>query len=76
MGQVTIYIDKETEEKMISSAKAANVSKSKWVSDVIREKVASEWPASLRELAGAWDDFPTLEELRSGDGKDVGRESL
>ena len=76
MGQVTIYIDKETEEKMISSAKAANVSKSKWVSDVIREKVASEWPASLRELAGAWDDFPTLEELRSGGGKDVGRESL
>ena len=76
MGQVTIYIDKETEEKMISSAKAANVSKSKWVSDVIREKVASEWPASLRELAGAWDDFPALEELRSSDGKDVGRESL
>jgi len=76
MGQVTIYIDKETEEKMISSAKAANVSKSKWVSDVIREKVATEWPASIKELAGAWEDFPTVDELRSGDGKDVRRESL
>ncbi len=76
MGQVTIYIDKETEEKMISSAKVANVSKSKWVSDVIREKVAMEWPLSVKELAGAWQDFPAIEELRSGDGKDVRRETL
>jgi hypothetical protein len=76
MGQVTIYIDKETEDKMISSAKAANVSKSKWVSDVIREKVATEWPASIKELVGAWEDFPTVEELRSGDSKDIKRESL
>jgi hypothetical protein len=76
MGQVTIYIDRETEEKMILSAKAANVSKSKWVSDVIREKVATEWPASIKELAGAWKDFPTVEELRSSAGKDASRESL
>lgn len=76
MGQVTIYIDKETEKKMISSAKAANISKSKWVSDVIREKVATEWPASVKELAGAWADFPTAEELRSGDGIDAKREAL
>ncbi len=76
MGQVTIYIDKETETKMISSAKAANVSKSKWVSDVIREKVASEWPASVTELAGAWEDFPSADELRSAIGEDVRREKL
>lgn len=76
MGQVTIYIDKETEAKMISSAKAANVSKSKWISDVIREKVATEWPSSVRKLAGVWADFPSLKELRSGVGKDAKRESL
>ena len=76
MGQVTIYIDKETEAKMISSAKAANVSKSKWVSDVIREKVATEWPLSVRELAGAWEDFPSAEEIRSDLGDDIEREDI
>ena len=76
MGQVTIYIDKETEAKMISSAKAANVSKSKWVSDVIREKVATEWPVAVRQLAGAWEDFPTIEALRSGIGTDSKREEI
>ena len=76
MGQVTIYIDVETEKKMIASAKAAKVSKSKWISDVIREKVATEWPASVRELAGAWEDFPSVEDLRSGIGQDARREEL
>lgn len=76
MGQVTIYIDKETEVKMILSAKAANVSKSKWISDVIREKVATEWPTSVQELAGAWEDFPSVEEIRSGIGTDTKREQF
>lgn len=76
MGQVTIYIDHETEKRMIESARASHVSKSKWITDLIREKVATEWPASLRDLAGAWEDFPTAEELRSGAGADAKREKL
>jgi len=76
MGQVTIYIDAETEEKMIASAKAAKVSKSKWITEVIKEKVATEWPASVVSLAGAWEDFPSIKAIRSGDGKDVEREEF
>jgi hypothetical protein len=76
MGQVTIYIDKETEAKMILSAKAANVSKSKWISDVIREKVAAEWSSAVHQLAGAWDEFPSAEELRLSLGKDGLREDI
>ncbi|MDX2427213.1 MAG: hypothetical protein QNK22_00810 [Xanthomonadales bacterium] len=76
MGQVTIYIDDETEKKMIASAKAKNVSKSRWVTEVIREKVAKEWPASVRELAGSWADFPSVAELRSDVGQDAKREVL
>ena len=76
MGQVTIYIDEETEKKMIAFAKAKNVSKSKWVTEVIREKVAKDWPASVRELEGAWEDFPSAEELRSDGGQDTKREEL
>jgi hypothetical protein len=61
---------------MIASARDANVSKSKWITDVIREKVATEWPLAVRELAGAWADFPNDVEIRSGAGKDARREKL
>jgi len=76
MGQVTIYIDAETEKKMIASAKAAKISKSKWITQIIKEKVTSEWPASVANLAGAWEDFPSIEEIRSGIGKDIEREKF
>ena len=34
----------------------------------------NEWPASVAALAGAWPDFPTLEEIRQPIGEDVSRE--
>lgn len=53
MGQVTLYIDSETEEKLKAAAKSAGVSQSRWVADLIREKTAAAWPASVVRLAGA-----------------------
>ena len=76
MGQVTIYIDGETEKRMMASVKAEKISKSKWITNVIREKVAKEWPVSVRKLDGAWADFPSIGDLRSGISKDVRREKL
>jgi len=76
MGQVTIYLDDETENKMIASAQVMNLSKSKWIANVIREKLVDDWPDTVRELPGSWKDFPTLEELRAGTGADSERETL
>ena len=76
MGQVTIYLQEEIERKMIAAAKSARLSKSKWIARVIQEKVADEWPHSVADLAGAWEDFPSLETIRSNTGKDAGREKL
>lgn len=76
MGQVTIYLDDETEQKMVANAKAMNLSKSKWIAGVIREKLVDEWPATVRELPGSWQDFPSADDLRAGGGSDVERESL
>ncbi len=76
MGQVTIYIDADTEKKMMASVKAAKVSKSRWITAVIREKVATEWPVAVTRLSGAWTDFPSIEAIRSGFGKDVKREKF
>ena len=76
MGQVTIYLDSETEKKMLDIVKKSGVSKSKWIADLIREKAAHTWPDHIFELAGAWKDFPTIEEIRNGLSEDAKRESL
>ena len=76
MAQVTIYIDNETEHKMKNLIKKSGVSKSKWITNLIREKTADTWPDTVRELAGSWPDFPSAEKLRKNQGADSDRESL
>jgi len=74
MGQVTLYLDMETEARMKEAASAAGVSQSRWLADLIRERTANKWPESVVSLAGAWADMPTAEDLRQSSGEDVPRE--
>jgi hypothetical protein len=76
MGQVTIYIDDETEQKARASARADGVSLSKWVATRIKRRVQGEWPESVRALAGAWRDIPSAQRLRRTGGKDTPRGRL
>jgi hypothetical protein len=76
MGQLTIYLDPETEKKLHEAAKKNGLSLSRWVANLIKEKTANTWPDSVVELAGAWKDLPTAEELRKGAGDDLPREAL
>jgi len=76
MGQVTIYLEEDIEQKMIHAAKSSHLSKSKWIAKLIHEKVANEWPQSAVELAGSWQDFPEIDEIRSNRGEDADRETL
>lgn len=76
MGQVTIYLEDRIERKMKSAAKSDKLSISKWIAGVIEEKVSNEWPLSVVELFGAWEDFPTVEEIREGYAGDSIREEL
>lgn len=76
MGQVTIYLEDEIERKMSEAAKSAHLSKSKWIAQLIQERVADEWPQSIVNMVGSWDDFPSVEELRNGLVQADERESL
>jgi predicted transcriptional regulator len=76
MGQVTIYLDKNIEQKMNIAAQAANLSKSKWIAQLIQQKLNDEWPQSVVALAGAWQDFPDIEEIRNYQATDIKRETL
>ncbi len=76
MGQVTIYLEKQIEQKMRAKAKMENRSLSQWISSLIKERVDNEWPDHIAEMSGQWEEFPTLEELRSEQGEDADREEI
>ena len=76
MAQVTIYLENELEEKMREFVKSKQISQSKWIASLIREKLQTEWPESIVSLAGAWQDLPLAEELRAEMGQDIAREEL
>jgi hypothetical protein len=79
MGQVTLYLDEKIEELMKQAAESAGKSRSRWVAEVISERLGSSWPDDVKELFGAWSgdsEFPEAEELRRGLGEDVPRETL
>jgi len=76
MGQVTIYLDSETEKKMNNVIKKTGISKSKWISDLIKQKMTSTWPENIVKLAGAWTDLQTAEDIRKNMAEDADRESM
>lgn len=78
MGQITIYLDDETEKLVERHVKGSGVSTSKWISEAVRKRVQSEWPADVLALFGSWkdEDFPDADELRKGYGEDIPREKL
>ena len=77
MGQVTIYLDTEIENKMKTAAQTSQLSVSKWIANIIEEKISTEWPQDVVNLAGSWkDDFPSLQEIRSNQAVDSSREAL
>ena len=74
MGQVTIYLDDESEKRLKAAAAAAGVPVSRWVSALIQNRTRTQWPESARQLVGGWKDFPELTELRGDTAEDVARE--
>ena len=59
---------------MKSAAQAAGLSVSRWLAGLVQEKTASVWPHEVVAAAGAWQDFPDLDELRANNVADLPRE--
>ncbi len=73
MGQITIYLDDAEEQRVKTAARKSKLSVSRWIAQVVESRTRREWPPEARELAGAWPDFPDLQELRRVMGKDQTR---
>ena len=76
MGQITIYLDGNSEKILRRKAKEKKLSVSKYVSVLVSEKNISEWPEELIDSIGTWRDFPLVAELRTGYGDDIRRDKL
>lgn len=76
MAQVTLYMDDETLARMRSAADGAGLSMSAWLTRLVRQRTARQWPAEVAAMAGAWTDLPTADELRTGQPTDIERETL
>ena len=76
MAQLTIQLDDELADRIHAATVAAGTTPSEWIADALRQRIQADWPQFVRDLAGAWPDFPTAEEIRSQTGSDLTRERL
>ena len=76
MAQVTIYIPNALESQVKTMAASLGISISKFIAGTLEQKVQNEWSGSVRELAGAWSDFPDLEDIRANQKQDSAREEF
>jgi hypothetical protein len=65
MSQITLYLDEATQALVEQAAKANGMSKSRWVSEIIRKYADQEWPQDCLDLAGRFGDFPLHNESSS-----------
>lgn len=47
MAQLTLYLDDATEQLMEEAISASGVSRSRWGAELIREKLAQQWPEEV-----------------------------
>jgi hypothetical protein len=66
---VTIYLDNAAERRVRAAARKSGVSVSRWLAELVESRTRTDWPPEVRQLAGAWPDFPDLQEVRQAGGK-------
>jgi hypothetical protein len=64
MSQISIYLDTKTIELVKETARDAAVPVSRWIAEVVIEKLGERWPPGVAQLAGAWCTAPLTDEAR------------
>ena len=75
MAQLILNLDAETASRLQEAAERAGLTKDERLIQLIKEQLGKSWPDSLRQLSGAWPDFPDAETLREHH-QDVPRETF
>ncbi len=56
MPQISLYIDKDTLQKVEKAAKAEELSISKWVAKQLKKSLTTSYPADFEQLYGSIKD--------------------
>jgi hypothetical protein len=64
MARVTIHLNDAAERRVRAAARKSRVSVSHWVAELVESRTRTDWPPEARQLAGAWPDFPDIDEIR------------
>lgn len=76
MPQISLYIDKETLQKVEEAAQAEELSISKWVGQQLKKSLRANYPADYEHLFGSITDESFVEPDRVPAEADVKRESF
>ena len=58
MAQLHCYIPDEVAEQLQKKAKHAHLSVSKYLANLVKKEVGSEWPEGYFDLFGSWEGDP------------------
>ena len=76
MAQITIYLPDHLESEARKAAKTEGKSVSRWIADQVAHTLEDVWSPGVLDAAGAFPDYPSLEEIRKSYGPDVPRERV
>ena len=76
MPQLSLYIDKETLQKIQAAAKMEHLSISKYVVRKLNESMCKAWPQQYQDLFGSINDDTFNADRPKGFSNDHKRESL
>ena len=71
MARLTICLPDRIEAKARKAAKAKGKSIGRWIVDHVAHSLDDTWPKGVLNAAGAFRDFPSLEEIRGGYGQEA-----
>ena len=76
MAQITIYIPNDLEKKIKKKSKELNISISRFITNILEQKIQNSWSSETKKLAGAWSEFEDAKILREVKAKDIKREEF
>lgn len=71
MARITIHLPDAVAARVRAAARANGKSVSRWVAETVIRCVDESWPTAVLNAAGSMPDFPSLNEIRKGFGKDA-----
>lgn len=65
MPQLHLYVPDEIAERIQHEAKTANLSISRYLAELVEQRLPTEWPASyFEDVYGAWQGEPLIREAQ------------